>query len=383
MDFELNEAQRLLRDTAAEFAARRIAPVARQNDIDERFPAGIVREMGELGFFGGVIPEAYGGAGMDYIAYSVVIEEISKVCSSVRTALFVQVSLVATTILKWGDEAQKQKYLPRLCSAEWLGCFALTEPDIGSDVQHLKTFAAKTEGGWRIDGRKIWISNGGVARLAIVIAQTDKENHRRMAAFLVETGASGFESKDMHGKLGLRSSNTAELYLDGVEVPEEALLGEVGDGFKVAMSALDNGRYSVASGCLGISRASLEASVAYAKERHTFGKPIAGHQLVQDMIARMVVDIDASRLLIYRAGELKNAGQPNTRETSIAKYYATEAAVRCSNDAIQIHGGMGYSNEYPVERYMRDARVGTIYEGTSQIQKLIIAGFETGIRAFG
>ena len=204
-----------------------------------------------------------------------------------------------------------------------------------------------------------------------------------MAAFLVETGASGFESKDMHGKLGLRSSNTAELYLDGVEVPEEALLGEVGDGFKVAMSALDNGRYSVASGCLGISRASLEASVAYAKERHTFGKPIAGHQLVQDMIARMVVDIDASRLLIYRAGELKNAGQPNTRETSIAKYYATEAAVRCSNDAIQIHGGMGYSNEYPVERYMRDARVGTIYEGTSQIQKLIIAGFETGIRAFG
>lgn len=383
MDFELNEAQRLLRDTAAEFAARRIAPVARQNDIDERFPAGIVREMGELGFFGGVIPEAYGGAGMDYIAYSVVIEEISKVCSSVRTALSVQVSLVATTILKWGDEAQKQKYLPRLCSAEWLGCFALTEPDIGSDVQHLKTFAAKTEGGWRIDGRKIWISNGGVARLAIIIAQTDKENHRRMAAFLVETGASGFESKDMHGKLGLRSSNTAELYLDGVEVPEEALLGEVGDGFKVAMSALDNGRYSVASGCLGISRASLEASVAYAKERRTFGKPIAGHQLVQDMIARMVVDIDASRLLIYRAGELKNAGQPNTRETSIAKYYATEAAVRCSNDAIQIHGGMGYSNEYPVERYMRDARVGTIYEGTSQIQKLIIAGFETGIRAFG
>ena len=383
MDFELNEAQRLLRDTAAEFAASRIAPVARQNDIDERFPADIVREMGELGFFGGVIPEAYGGAGMDYIAYSVVIEEISKVCSSVRTALSVQVSLVATTILKWGDEAQKQKYLPRLCTAEWLGCFALTEPEIGSDAQHLKTFAAKTEGGWRIDGRKIWISNGGVARLAIVIAQTDKENHRRMAAFLVETDTPGFESKDMHGKLGLRSSNTTELYLDGVEVPEEALLGEVGDGFKVAMSALDNGRYSVASGCLGIARASLEASVAYAKERHTFGKPIAGHQLVQEMIARMVVDIDASRLLIYRAGELKNAGQSNTRETSIAKYYATEAAVRCANDAIQIHGGMGYSNEYPVERYMRDARVGTIYEGTSQIQKLIIAGFETGIRAFG
>ncbi len=337
----------------------------------------------ELGFFGGVIPEAYGGAGMDYISYSVLIEEISKACSSVRTVLSVQMSLVAITLLKWGSEAQKKKYLPRLCSAEWLSCFALTEPDVGSDAQHLKTFARKTGGGWRIDGRKIWISNGGVARLALVIAQTDKENPRKMAAFLVETDTPGFTSKDMHGKLGLRSSNTAELYLDGVEVPEEALMGEVGDGFKVAMSALDGGRYSVASGCLGIAQGSLEASLDYAKERHTFGKPIAAHQLVQDMIARMVVDIDASRLLVYRAGELKNAGEPNTKETSIAKYFASEAALRCANDAIQIHGGMGYSNEFPVERYMRDARVGTIYEGTSQIQKLIIAGYETGIRAFG
>ncbi len=383
MDFKLNGAQRLIKETAAAFAARRIAPAARQNDIEERFPAEIVREMGEMGFFGGVIPEAYGGAGMDYISYSVLIEEISKACSSVRTVLSVQMSLVAITLLKWGTEAQKKKYLPKLCSAEWLGCFALTEPDVGSDAQHIRTFAQKTGGGWRIDGRKIWISNGGVARLALVIAQTDKKNPRKMAAFLVECDAPGFTSKDMHGKLGLRSSNTAELYLDGVEVPEEALMGEVGDGFKVAMSALDGGRYSVASGCLGIAQGSLEASLDYAKERHTFGKPIAAHQLVQDMIARMVVDIDASRLLVYRAGELKNAGEPNTKETSIAKYFASEAALRCANDAIQIHGGMGYSNEFPVERYMRDARVGTIYEGTSQIQKLIIAGYETGIRAFG
>ena len=383
MDFELNGAQRLIKETAAAFAARRIAPVARQNDIEERFPAEIVREMGEMGFFGGVIPEAYGGAGMDYISYSVLIEEISKACSSVRTVLSVQMSLVAITLLKWGSEAQKKKYLPRLCSAEWLSCFALTEPDVGSDAQHLKSFARKTGGGWRIDGRKIWISNGGVARLAILIAQTDKENPRKMAAFLVECDTPGFTSKDMHGKLGLRSSNTAELYLDGVEVLDDALMGEVGDGFKVAMSALDGGRYSVASGCLGIAQGSLEASLDYAKERHTFGKPIAAHQLVQDMIARMVVDIDASRLLVYRAGELKNAGEPNTKETSIAKYFASEAALRCANDAIQIHGGMGYSNEFPVERYMRDARVGTIYEGTSQIQKLIIAGYETGIRAFG
>ncbi len=382
MDFELNETQRLIKETAAEFAQRRIVPVARENDEKERYPAEIVAEMGELGMFGGPIPEEYGGAGLDYISYAIMNEEISKACSSVRTVLSVQLSLVATTILKWGSEAQKKKYLPKLCTAEWIGCFGLTEPDVGSDAQHLKTFAQKTAGGWKLSGQKIWISNGGVAQLALVIAQTDRENPRKMAAFLVETDRPGFEAKTMHGKLGLRSSNTAELFLANVEVPDDALMGEVGDGFKVAMSALDNGRYSVGAGCLGIAQGSLEASVAYAKERHTFGKPIAAHQLVQDMIARMVVDIDASRLLLYRAGELKNAGQPNTRETSIAKYYCSEAALRCANDAIQIHGGMGYSNEYPVERYMRDARVATIYEGTSQIQKIIIAGFETGIRAF-
>ncbi len=382
MDFELNETQRLIKDTAAEFAQRRIVPVARENDEKERYPADIVAEMGALGMFGGPIPEEYGGAGLDYISYAIMNEEISKACSSVRTVLSVQISLVATTLLKWGSEAQKKKYLPRLCTAEWIGCFGLTEPDVGSDAQHLKTFAEKTPGGWKLNGQKIWISNGGVAQLALVIAQTDRENPRKMAAFLVETDRPGFEARTMHGKLGLRSSNTAELFLANVEVPDDALMGEVGDGFKVAMSALDNGRYSVGAGCLGIAQGSLEASVAYAKERHTFGKPIAAHQLVQDMIARMVVDIDASRLLLYRAGELKNAGKPNTRETSIAKYYCTEAALRCANDAIQIHGGMGYSNEYPVERYMRDARVATIYEGTSQIQKLIIAGFETGIRAF-
>ena len=382
MDFELNETQRLIKETAAEFAKRRIVPVARENDEKERYPADIVREMGELGMFGGPIPEKYGGAGLDYISYAIMNEEISKACSSVRTVLSVQLSLVATTILKWGSETQKKKYLPKLCAAEWIGCFGLTEPDVGSDAQHLKTFAQKISGGWKLNGQKIWISNGGVAQLALVIAQTDRENPRKMAVFLVETDLPGFEAKTMHGKLGLRSSDTAELFLAGVEVPDDALMGEVGDGFKIAMSALDNGRYSVAAGCLGIAQGSLEASVAYAKERHTFGKPIAAHQLVQDMIARMVVDIEASRLLLYRAGELKNAGKPNTRETSIAKYYCSEAALRCANDAIQIHGGMGYSNEYPVERYMRDARVATIYEGTSQIQKLIIAGYETGIRAF-
>jgi len=383
LDFELNETQRLIRQQAADFAAQKIAPFARQNDIEGRVPVEIIQEMGALGMFGGVVPEEYGGAGLDYIAFALLCEEIGKADSSVRTVLSVQISLVAAPILKFGTEAQKKKYLPRLCKAEWIGCFALTEPDAGSDVQQIKTFARKTSAGWKLDGRKLWISNGGIAQLAIIIAQTERGNPRKMAAFLVETSAPGFSSRDIHGKLGLRASNTAELVLDGVEVPDEALLGEVGQGFPVAMAALDNGRYSVAAGCLGIARGSLEASVAYAKERHSFGKPIAAHQMVQDMIARMVVDVDASRLLLYRAGELKNQGRPNTLETCIAKYYCTEAAFRCANDAIQIHGGMGYSNEYPVERYLRDARVATIYEGTSQIQKLIIGGFATGIRAFG
>ncbi len=383
MDFELNETQRLLKETVAEFTRRRIVPVARQNDIEERFPADIVKEMGELGFFGGTIPEAYGGAGLDYVSYAVLMEEISKGCSSVRTVLSVQLSLVAAPILQWGSEEQKRKHLPKLAAAEWLGCFGLTEPDAGSDAQHIKTFAEKTADGWRLNGSKIWISNGGVAQVALIIVQTDRENPRRMAAFLVETDTPGFSSRDIHGKLGLRSSNTAELILDGVEVPDSAMLGGVGDGFKVAMSALDCGRLSVGAACVGIGQASLDASVAYARERHSFGKPIAAHQMVQDMIARMAVDIEAARLLVYRAAELKNAGEPSARETCIAKYFASEMAQRCANDAIQVHGGMGYSNEYPVERYMRDARAATIYEGTSQIQKLIISGFETGIRAIG
>ena len=292
-----------------------------------------------------------------------------------------QISLVASTILKWGSEKQKNIFLPKLCSVENFGCFALTEPDAGSDAQQIKTFAKKTQNGWLLNGNKTWISNGGVADIALVIAQTEKNNPRRMTAFLVETKLDGFSTKNIHGKLGLRSSDTAEIFMENVEIPEDAILGEVGDGFKVAMSALDNGRYSVAAGCLGIAQASLESSITFSKERHTFGKPIGAHQLVQDLIAQMVVDVEASRLLLYRAGELKNAAEKNTRETSIAKFYCSESALKAANHAIQIHGGMGYSNEYPVERYMRDARIATIYEGTSQIQKLIIAGFATGIRA--
>jgi len=263
-----------------------------------------------------------------------------------------------------------------------LGCFALTEPDTGSDASNLKTRAENIDGGWRLTGGKMWISLGNYAKLALIFAQTDaSKKHKGLACFLVPTDADGFSSQEIHGKLGLKGSDTAELSLDGVEVGDDALMGEIGDGFKIAMSALDSGRYSVAAGCVGICQASLDASIAYAKERTQFDRPIASFQLVQEMIADMVVQTDAARGLVWRAGWMKDQGRPTTTETSIAKLYATEAAVNCANMAIQVHGGSGYVDDYPVERYLRDARVTTLYEGTSQIQKLIIGRAVTGENA--
>jgi len=274
------------------------------------------------------------------------------------------------------------RWLPRLCSGEGLGCFGLTEPDTGSDAANLRTRATKTDNGWSISGQKMWISLGSAAEFALIFAQTDPEKkHKGLAAFIVPTAGEGFTAAEIHGKLGLRSSDTAELSLDGVEVGDDALLGEVGDGFKVAMTALESGRFSVASGCVGIMEGCVEASVAYSKERKQFGVPLARFQLVQEMIADMILKRDASRMLVFRAGMLKDEGKPNTMETSVAKVYATEAAVECANLAIQVHGGSGYVDDYPVERYLRDARVTTLYEGTSQIQKLIIGRLATGINA--
>jgi butyryl-CoA dehydrogenase len=295
----------------------------------------------------------------------------------------VQISLVELSLASWGTEEQKRRYLPALCSGKLIGCFGLTEPNAGSDPSGMETTAVADGDHWVVNGHKIWISNGGVAGLALVFAQTDKsKSHRGIAAFLVERGTPGFSTRDMHGKLGLRASNTGELILDDCRIPKDQMLGQVGDGFKVAMSALDNGRYSVAAGCVGICQGCVDTSVRYAKARQQFGRAIGSFQLVQDLIARMIVDTDAARLLVFRAGHLKNQGQRCTREISIAKYFASEAAVRCALDAIQVHGSYGYSNEYPVERYLRDAKVATIYEGTSQIQKLLIASHDLGIRAF-
>jgi alkylation response protein AidB-like acyl-CoA dehydrogenase len=382
LDFELTDEQRLISETARDFADNEIAPRVRENDRAGRFDRELASKLGEMGYLGAPVAEDYGGRGLDYVSYGLIVEQVGRADSSARTVVSVQTSLVCGSIERWGTEEQKREWLPRLCSGEALGCFALTEPDAGSDPASLRTRATQSDSGWTISGNKMWISMGNVADVALVFAQTDPEKkHRGLACFLVPTADDGYSSQEIHGKLGLRSSDTAEISLDDVLVPDDAMLGEIGDGFKVAMSALDNGRYSVAAGCVGICDGCVDASVAYAKERKQFGVPIGSFQLVQELIADMIVKRDAARMLVYRAGDLKDRGVRNTVETSIAKYYATEAAVDCANMAIQVHGGSGYVDDYPVERYLRDARVTTLYEGTSQIHKLIIGRDATGINA--
>ena len=382
MDLDLSDEQRLIQQTAREFADKEIVPRARENDRAARFDRELAGRLGEMGYLGAPVAEEYGGRGLDYLTYGLIVEEVGRADSSARTVVSVQTSLVCGSIERWGSEEQKNEWLPRLCSGEALGCFALTEPDAGSDPAAMRTRAKRKNGGWVISGQKMFISLANYAEVALVFAQTDPEKrHRGIACFLVPTESEGYSAQEIHGKLGLRASDTGSIALDDVEVPEDALLGEVGEGFKVAMTALDSGRYSVAAGCVGICEGCVEASVSYAKEREQFGVPIGSFQLVQEMIAEMVVRRDAARLLVRRAGLLKDRGEPNTAETSIAKLYATESAVECANLAIQVHGGSGYVDDYPVERYLRDARVTTLYEGTSHIQKLIIGREATGINA--
>jgi butyryl-CoA dehydrogenase len=382
MDFDLTDEQKLIRETARDFSEGEIVPRARDNDRNSHFDTELVAKMAAQGYLGAIVPREYGGAGLDYLSYGLIVEEVGRACSSMRTVVSVQTSLVCSGILRWGTEEQKQHYLPKLCSGEWIGCFGLTEPDTGSDAANQRTRAKKVDGGWSISGQKMWISMGNHAKVAMIFAQTDPElAHRGLACFLVDTDDAGYSAQEIHGKMGLHGSDTAAISLDEVIVPEEAMLGEIGDGFKVAMSSLDSGRYSVAAGCVGICQGCVEHSTSYAKERVQFGRPIAAFQLVQAMIADMVVQTDAARMLTWRAGFLKDQKRPSTTETSIAKLYATEAAVACANTAIQVHGGSGYVDDHPVERYFRDVRVTTLYEGTSQIQKLIIGRAATGINA--
>ncbi len=382
VDLELTEEQAAVRELAAAFTDREIAPFAAQWDRAESIDLGVVGKLGDLGFLGLTLPEEYGGSGGDHLAYCLVLEELGRGDSSVRGVVSVSLGLVAKSVNAFGTEAQKRAWLPRLCAGEALGCFALTEPGTGSDAANLTTRAERDGDGWLLSGTKMFITNGTWADVALVFARTGGPGHRGVTAFLVPTDAPGFERRLVHGKLGLRGQATAELVLDRVRVPDGARLGAEGGGFAVAMAALAKGRMSVAAGCVGIAQASLDAAVRYAGEREQFGKPIAAHQLVQELLADIAVDVDAARLLTWRVADLIDRGLPFAAESSVAKLFASEAAVRCANNALQVFGGYGFIDEYPVGKYLRDARVMTLYEGTSQIHKLLIGRALTGVNAF-
>jgi alkylation response protein AidB-like acyl-CoA dehydrogenase len=382
VDFDLTEEQQLIRETARAFCDREIVPHAREWDRTERMDLGIVAKLAEIGFLGCALPEEYGGMGLDTVSYCVVMEELGRADSSVRGIVSVNNGLAGKTIAKWGTEEQKAEWLPRMCSGEALGCYGLTEPGSGSDPASLVTRARLDGDSWVLDGSKIFITLGSWAGVALVFARSGGDGARGITCFLVPTSSEGFSARKIDGKLGLRAQDTAEIVLDGVRVPDSARLGDEGVGFKVAMSALDNGRISLAAGSVGIAQGCVDASVAYAAERRQFGKPIAAFQLVQELIADMAVETEAARMLAWRAAHLADSGRPYTLAASQAKYYASEVAVRAANGAVQVHGGYGYVDEFPVQKYLRDARVSTLYEGTSQIQKLLIGRALTGESAF-
>ena len=383
MNFEITEEQAMIRTAIRDFAEKEIAPASRDNNRDERFPLDLVNKLGEMGVLGLNLPPEYGGGGADYISYCLMLEELGRVDLGVAVTVSVHLSLGGKTLLQWGTEEQKQKYLPRMASGEVLACLATTEPDVGSDISSIETSAVLQGGEWVLNGTKTWISNGGVAGVAIIIAQTDKSlGSKGLTAFIVERGSKGFSSSDLHNKLGIRSSNTAELVLEDCRVPQANVLGAVGKGMSVALSAFDRARLGVAARTVGVAQACIDASVSYAQTRKQFGRLVGSFQLIQELIADMTVETEAARLLIYRAAAIKDKGSPATVETSMAKYYSSETALKAANSAIQIHGSYGYSDEYPVERYFRDVRVSSILEGTSQIHKLIIGRAMTGINAF-
>jgi alkylation response protein AidB-like acyl-CoA dehydrogenase len=376
---ELNEEHAALRELTRSFAAKEIEPFSRDWDRDEKMDRAVVRKMADVGFLGAGIPEAYGGTPVDYLGYCLIVEELGRADSSVRGVLTVHLGLVTKTILAWGGPALCDRWLPALVAGDAIGCFALTEPGAGSDVARLTTRAVRSGGGWHIFGNKVFITNGTWADLALIFARTDDD---AITCFAVPTNTAGFERRPVKGKLGLRAQDTAELFLDGVEVTEADVVGSVGDGLKVALSALDRGRMSVAAGCVGIGQACLDTTLDYASSRQTFGRPIAQHQLVQQMLADISVEVEAARLLTHKAAVLADSGRRYTLESAQAKYYASETAVRASGAAVQIFGGHGYVDENPVAKYMRDARVTTLYEGTSQILQLVIGRQLTGLSAF-
>ncbi|WP_100013167.1 acyl-CoA dehydrogenase family protein [Lentibacillus sediminis] len=381
MDFNFTEEQEMLRNTVRSFVDKEILPYIAEWDREGKFDPVIMKRLSELGLMGVCIPENYGGSGMDYNSLAIVCEELERGDTAFRTAVSVHTGLNSMTLLQWGTEEQKQKYLVPQAKGEKVGAYGLTEPGAGSDVASIRSTAVKNGDHYVLNGSKSWISLCDTADHFLVFAYTEKEKrHKGISAFIVERGWEGFDSKATKGKLGIRSGNTGEIFFDNVKVPAENLLGEEGEGFKIAMAALDNGRFTVAAGAVGQIRACLEASTDYAKERETFGKPIGQHQLVQQMIAKMKAGLEMSSLLVYRAGELKNAGKRNTEETSIAKWQACDFANKAADDAVQIHGAYGYSDEYPVERYLRNSKAPVIYEGTREVHTIMQAEYALGYR---
>lgn len=375
MNFELTPEQQRIQTLAREFAQQEVAPIAREADERGEFPQHLVPRLAELGFLAGTVAPEYGGAGLDYVSYALVCEELGRADSSVRGFLTVHAGLVAGCIAEWGTEEQKRAILPRLATGEWIGCYALTEPNAGSDAASIETTAEADGDDYVLNGEKIWITNGTSAHLAIVFASRDRAaRHRGICAFLVETNTPGFHRAPMPGQeLGHRASEHVRIALTDCRVPGGALLGAPGEGFKVAMSALDRGRLGVAAGAVGVAQACLDACVAFTSGRRQFGQRVADFQMVQATLADMAADVEAARWLTYRAAWVKDQGLPATKATSIAKLFATEAAVRAASQAVLLHGNRGYSNEYPVERYYRDIKGLQIYEGTSHIQRIIIA----------
>ncbi len=374
MIFFLTPEQEQVRETARRFAEREIEPRVTEDDHKARFPKDIIQKMGELGFFGSAFPKEYGGTEMGYLCHAIICEEISRAHSALRTPFNLQAMTCPATILQWGTEEQKKKYVPKLVSAEWMGLFGLTEPDAGSDVAGIKTTAVKKGEMYILNGTKTWISNATVFDAGIVFVKTKpEERHRGLSCFIIEKGTPGLSAKDIHPKLGHHASPTGSLFFEDAEVPARNMLGQENDGFKVAMTALDRGRLSVAAGAVGVAQAALDASIKYATERQAFGDLIGNFQMVQAKIAQMRIEVEAARLLLYQSGFLKDQGKRDTLESSIAKYFAAEAAVKASNFAVEIYGGHGYSEEYPVARLLRDSKLYQSGEGAQNIMLRLIA----------
>jgi len=385
MDFTLNEEHQLVRKMVRDFAEREIAPHIKEQDRKHEFDRGLLTKMGQQGILGICVPVKFGGAGMDYISLAIACEELERVDTSARVVMSVHVGLNSLSLMQWATEAQKEKYLVRQAMGERIATYALTEPNAGTDAVGIQSTARREGDHYVLNGEKMWISLADVADNFLIIAWTDNErkrvrDHSGLSAFLVERGFPGITTGTIHGKLGVRAGNTGSITMTDCRVPAENLLGQEGEGFKIAMSALDGGRYTVAAGAVGLIRACLEASVRYANERHTFGVPIGQHQLVQQMIARMSARLDAGRLLVFQAGWLKNQGKRNTRETSLAKWINCDAAFDSAADAVQIHGAYGYSDEYDVERYLRNSKGAVIYEGSREVHQLVQAQYALGYR---